>query len=147
MDDLGARDNISLEILEEEESETIAKLESDAKQPPVVQIVNHTFTEAIKKGASDIHVEPFEDSDQDSLSYRRRVVRDHRLPLRFKDGVISRIKVLSKMDIAEKRLPQDGRIKIQMRMGGRMKNIDIRVSSTPTFSAKKSSCVSWTRKV
>jgi type IV pilus assembly protein PilB len=137
MDDLGATDNVSLEILEEEESETIAKLESDAKQPPVVQIVNHTFTEAIKKGASDIHVEPFEDSTRIRYRIDGVLYEIIRLPLRFRDGVISRIKVLSKMDIAEKRLPQDGRIKIQMRLGGKMKNIDIRVSSTPTLFGEK----------
>lgn len=137
MDDLGATENVSLEILEEEESGDVARLESDAKQPPVVQIVNHIFTEAIKKGASDIHVEPYEDSERIRYRIDGILYEIIRLPLRYKDGVISRIKVLSKMDIAEKRLPQDGRIKIQMKLGGRMKNIDIRVSSTPTIFGEK----------
>ncbi len=137
MDDLGATDNVSLEILEEEESGDVAKLESDAKQPPVVQIVNHIFTEAIKKGASDIHIEPFEDSERIRYRIDGVLYEIIRLPIRYKDGVISRIKVLSRMDIAEKRLPQDGRIKIQMKIGGRMKNIDIRVSSIPTLFGEK----------
>jgi type IV pilus assembly protein PilB len=137
MDDLGAVENVSLEILEEQESGDVAKLESDAKQPPVVQIVNHIFTEAIKKGASDVHVEPFEDSQRIRYRIDGVLYEIIKLPLRFKDGVTSRIKVLSRMDIAEKRLPQDGRIKIQMRIGNRMKNIDIRVSSTPTLFGEK----------
>ena len=137
MDDLGAAESVSLEILEEQETGDVAKLESDAKQPPVVQIVNHIFTEAIKKGASDIHVEPAEDSERIRYRIDGVLYEIIKLPLRFKDGVISRIKVLSKMDIAEKRLPQDGRIKIQMKIGNRMKSIDIRVSSTPTLFGEK----------
>jgi type IV pilus assembly protein PilB len=137
MDGLGVGAEASLEIVEEEEKGDITKLESDAKLPPVVQIVNHIFTEAIAKGASDIHIEPYEDRARvryriDGLLYEALT-----LPLKYKDGVISRVKVLTKMDIAEKRLPQDGRIKIQMRLSGRMKNLDIRVSTTPTIFGEK----------
>lgn len=137
MDGLGVGADASLEIVEEEEKGDITKLESDAKLPPVVQIVNHIFTEAISKGASDIHIEPYEDRARvryriDGLLYEALT-----LPLKYKDGVISRVKVLTKMDIAEKRLPQDGRIKIQMKLAGRMKNLDIRVSTTPTIFGEK----------
>jgi type IV pilus assembly protein PilB len=137
MDGLGVGAEASLEIVEEEEKGDVTKLESDAKLPPVVQIVNHIFTEAISKGASDIHIEPYEDRARvryriDGLLYEALT-----LPLKYKDGVISRVKVLTKMDIAEKRLPQDGRIKIQMKLSGRMKNIDIRVSTTPTIFGEK----------
>jgi len=137
MDGMGLGAEASLEIVEEEEKGDITKLESDAKLPPVVQIVNHIFTEAIAKGASDIHIEPYEDRARvryriDGLLYEALT-----LPLKYKDGVISRVKVLTKMDIAEKRLPQDGRIKIQMKLSGRMKNLDIRVSTTPTIFGEK----------
>jgi type IV pilus assembly protein PilB len=137
MDGLGVGAEASLEIVEEEEKGDITKLESDAKLPPVVQIVNHIFTEAIAKGASDIHIEPYEERARvryriDGLLYEALT-----LPLKYKDGVISRVKVLTKMDIAEKRLPQDGRIKIQMKLSGRMKNLDIRVSTTPTIFGEK----------
>jgi len=137
VDGLGVGAEASLEIVEEEEKGDITKLESDAKLPPVVQIVNHIFTEAIAKGASDIHIEPYEDRARvryriDGLLYEALT-----LPLKYKDGVISRVKVLTKMDIAEKRLPQDGRIKIQMKLSGRMKNLDIRVSTTPTIFGEK----------
>jgi len=137
MDGMGLGADASLEIVEEEEKGDITKLESDAKLPPVVQIVNHIFTEAISKGASDIHIEPYEDRARvryriDGLLYEALT-----LPLKYKDGVISRVKVLTKMDIAEKRLPQDGRIKIQMKLAGKMKNLDIRVSTTPTIFGEK----------
>lgn len=137
MDGLGVGADAALEIVEEEEKGDVTKLESDAKLPPVVQIVNHIFTEAISKGASDIHIEPYEDRARvryriDGLLYEALT-----LPLKYKDGVISRVKVLTKMDIAEKRLPQDGRIKIQMKLAGRMKNLDIRVSTTPTIFGEK----------
>jgi len=137
MDGMGLGGDASLEIVEEEEKGDVTKLESDAKLPPVVQIVNHIFTEAISKGASDIHIEPYEDRARvryriDGLLYEALT-----LPLKYKDGVISRVKVLTKMDIAEKRLPQDGRIKIQMKLAGKMKNLDIRVSTTPTIFGEK----------
>lgn len=137
MDGLGVGAEASLEIVEEEEKGDVTKLESDAKLPPVVQIVNHIFTEAIAKGASDIHIEPYEDRARVRYRIDGILYEALTLPLKYKDGVISRIKVLTKMDIAEKRLPQDGRIKIQMKLGGRMKNLDIRVSTTPTIFGEK----------
>lgn len=137
MEGLGFGGAESLEIVEEEDKNDVTKLESDAKLAPVVQIVNHIFTEAITKGASDIHIEPYEDRARvryriDGLLYEALT-----LPLKYKDGVISRVKVLTKMDIAEKRLPQDGRIKIQMKLAGKTKNLDIRVSTTPTIFGEK----------
>jgi type IV pilus assembly protein PilB len=137
MDGLGVGTEASLEIVEEEEKRDVTKLESDAKLPPVVQIVNHIFTEAIAKGASDIHIEPYEDRARVRYRIDGILYEALTLPLKYKDGVISRVKVLTKMDIAEKRLPQDGRIKIQMKLSGRMKNIDIRVSTTPTIFGEK----------
>jgi type IV pilus assembly protein PilB len=127
----------SLEVLEDEEKYDIAKLESDSKQPPVVKIVNQMFAEAIKTGASDIHVEPYEDRVRVRFRIDGILYEVIRLPLKYKDGVISRIKILAKMDISEKRLPQDGRIKIQMQLEGRLKNLDIRVSTTITLFGEK----------
>jgi type IV pilus assembly protein PilB len=135
--DLGMSDNTSLEILEEEEKKDVAKLESDAKQPPVVKIVNHIFTEAIRANASDIHIEPWEDAVRIRYRVDGILYEILRLPFKYKDGVITRIKVLSKMDISEKRHPQDGRIKIQMKLDGNMKDLDVRVSSTPTLFGEK----------
>jgi type IV pilus assembly protein PilB len=137
MEGLGVGGEESLEILEDEEKNDVTKLESDAKLAPVVQIVNHIFTEAITKGASDIHIEPYEDRARVRYRIDGILYESLTLPLKYKDGVTSRVKVLTKMDIAEKRLPQDGRIKIQMKLGGKMKNLDIRVSTTPSIFGEK----------
>ncbi len=137
MEGLGFGGEESLEIVEEEDKNDVTKLESDAKLAPVVQIVNHIFTEAITKGASDIHIEPYEDRARVRFRIDGLLYEALALPLKYKDGVISRVKVLTKMDIAEKRLPQDGRIKIQMKLAGKMKNLDIRVSTTPTLFGEK----------
>lgn len=138
MSDLDVNFDDALEIVQEEErNENIARLESDSKQPPVVKIVNHCFLEAIKAGASDIHVEPFEGVLRIRFRIDGSLYEILRVPLKYKDGVISRIKVMSRMDIAEKRVPQDGRIKLQVKVEGRMRNLDVRVSSTPTLFGEK----------
>jgi type IV pilus assembly protein PilB len=127
----------SLEVLQEEDKNDIARLESDSKQPPVVKIVNHCFMEAIRAGASDIHIEPYEDVLRIRFRIDGVLFEIIKVPLKLKDGVISRVKVLSRMDIAEKRVPQDGRIKLQVKVDGRMRNLDVRVSSTPTLFGEK----------
>jgi type IV pilus assembly protein PilB len=134
--DVGVEET-ALEVLQEEEKSDIARLESDSKQPPVVKIVNHCFLEAIKAGASDIHIEPYEDVLRIRFRIDGVLFEIIKVPLKLKDGVISRVKVLSRMDIAEKRVPQDGRIKLQVMVEGRMRNLDVRVSSTPTLFGEK----------
>src|SRR5271169_5791982 len=104
----------SLEVVEESEQETIdlEKLVDEGEEAPVIRLVNIILTDAIKRGASDIHIEPYE------REYRVRYRIDGILyevmnpPPKLKEAIASRIKILAKMDIAEKRLPQDGRIKI-----------------------------------
>ena len=115
----------------------VARLESDSKQPPVVRIVNHCFIEAIRAGASDIHIEPYEDVLRVRFRIDGVLFEIIKVPIKYKDGVISRVKVLSRMDIAEKRVPQDGRIKLQVKVDGRMRNLDVRVSTTPTLFGEK----------
>jgi type IV pilus assembly protein PilB len=137
MTDFGVGSENSLEIIQEEEKDDIARLESDSKQPPVVRIVNHCFMEAIRAGASDIHIEPYEDLLRVRFRIDGALFEIIKVPTKYRDGIISRIKVLSRMDIAEKRVPQDGRIKIQVTLDGRMRNLDIRVSSTPTLFGEK----------
>jgi len=137
LSDLGEGLENSLEVVQEETADDVARLESDAKQPPVVRIVNHCFLEAIKVGASDIHVEPYEDVLRIRFRIDGALYEIIKLPNKFRDGVLSRIKVLAKLDIAEKRIPQDGRIKLQVKVENRMRNIDVRVSSTPTLFGEK----------
>jgi type IV pilus assembly protein PilB len=127
----------SLEVVQEEENNDVAKLESHAKQPPVVRIVNHCFIEAIRAGASDIHIEPYEDVLRIRFRIDGVLFEVIKVPTKYRDGIISRVKVLSKLDIAEKRVPQDGRIKIQVKIEGRLRNLDVRVSTTPTLFGEK----------
>jgi type IV pilus assembly protein PilB len=127
----------SVEIIEEEDKKDIAMLESDAKQPPVVKIVNHIFSEAIKENASDIHIEPGESGVRVRYRVDGILYEIIKLPLKYKDGVTTRIKVLSKMDISEKRHPQDGRLKIQMTVENKTRSLDVRVSTTPTLFGQK----------
>ena len=108
-------------------------LKSLASQAPIVKLVNALILEAIQKGASDIHIEPFEKE----LRVRYRVDGVLRVVSKYspeiKDAVVARIKVLSGLDIAEKRLPQDGRMKATFK--GRQ--IDFRVSTVPTIYGEK----------
>ncbi len=127
----------SLEVVQEEEKDDVATLEADSRQPPVVRIVNHCFIEAIRAGASDIHIEPYEDILRVRFRIDGVLFEILKVPVRLRDGVISRVKVISRMDIAEKRTPQDGRIKLQVKVDGRVRNIDVRVSTTPTLFGEK----------
>jgi type IV pilus assembly protein PilB len=137
MEDLTTVDEAALELMEEEEEVDVSKLAEESQEAPVVRLVNIMLTDAIKRGASDIHVEPYE------KSYRVRYRVDGLLrevmnpPQRLKDAITSRIKVLAKMDIAEKRLPQDGRIRLKARIEGRMRELDFRVSVLPTMHGEK----------
>ncbi len=137
MEDLTTVDEASLEVLDEEEELDIAELGESAEEAPVVRLVNLILTDAIKRGASDIHIEPYE------KSYRVRFRIDGILyeimnpPMKMKEAICSRCKILAKLDIAEKRLPQDGRIKIKMKLAGRLKELDYRVSTLPTLHGEK----------
>ena len=137
MEDLATSDEAALELLEDEEELDASKLEEASSEAPVVRLVNIILTDAIKRGASDIHIEPYE------KAFRVRYRVDGILyevmtpPLRLKDAITSRIKILSKLDIAEKRLPQDGRIKLKARIEGRNRELDYRVSILPTLFGEK----------
>ncbi len=123
-----ALDNI--ETVEEQEDEEVVK-EVDA---PIVKLVNGIFINAIKQGASDIHIEPYENV----LRVRYRIdgvlYNVMNLPIKIKNALTSRVKIMSKLDIAERRLPQDGRIKLKL---GRKREIDFRVSTLPCLFGEK----------
>ena len=112
-----------------EDREDVDHLRDLASEAPVIQLVNHLITRAVEARASDIHIEPFEDA----LRIRYRVdgvLLDYESPpKRLQRAVISRVKIMSKMNIAERRLPQDGRIRLQI-LG---KDLDLRVSTVPTL--------------
>ena len=116
------------EIEEEEEGADVQQLQQLAEQAPVVKLLNLVLMEAIKNRASDIHFEPFE--DQFKIRYRVDGALYEMVPTpkHLSLALTSRIKVMSNLDIAERRLPQDGRI--QLNMGGR--EVDLRISTLPT---------------
>jgi len=126
--------NEEMEVVRTEEDVDLQQLEKATEEAPVVKLVNALLTDAIKKRASDIHIEPYERL----LRVRFRVDGVlHEImqpPLKLKNAMISRIKIMSSLDIAERRLPQDGRIKVKVGHGGEM---DLRVSTLPTLFGEK----------
>ncbi|MDC0676608.1 type IV-A pilus assembly ATPase PilB [Sorangium sp. So ce448] len=112
----------------------VLELEKAAEGAPVVRLVNAILLNAIKKGASDIHVEPYEKK----LRVRYRIdgvlMEEMQPPIKLKNAISSRLKIMSSLDIAERRLPQDGRIKLKM---GRGREMDFRVSVLPTLWGEK----------
>jgi type IV pilus assembly protein PilB len=126
-----------LEVLEEASDVDLAALERQTEDAPVVKLVNKVLYDALNEGASDIHVEPYEKEFR--VRYRIDGVLYVKInpPLKLRDAITSRIKIMAKLDIAEKRLPQDGRIKIKTKHQGRMKELDYRVSVIPTLFGEK----------
>ncbi len=118
-------ENLGFRVETREDIETLKDLASEA---PIIKLVNLLITRAVEQGASDIHIEPFE--REVKVRYRVDGVLHEveKLPKNVLPAVVSRIKIMAKLNIAERRVPQDGRIK--MRLGG--KNIDIRVATLPT---------------
>ncbi len=137
LEELPQVDDDDVEVLEESEEVDVLSLEKQGGEAPVVRLVNVVLASAIEKGASDIHIEPYE------KEYRIRFRIDGTLynvmvpPLKFRDAITSRLKIMAKLDIAEKRLPQDGRIKLRLSADGGTKEIDFRVSCLPTLFGEK----------
>ena len=123
-----------LEDLEEISAETLAK---QGEEAPIIKLVNVLLMSAIQKGASDIHIEPYEKELR--VRYRIDGVLYNIMspPMKFRDAITSRVKIMAKLDISEKRLPQDGRIKIRFQDNGQPKDIDFRVSCLPTLFGEK----------
>ena len=136
MKDLVEEDQ-ELELAAEEQEMDAASLEKAAEEAPIIKLVNLILTDSVKRGASDIHVEPYE------MEMRVRFRVDGVLqtvmnpPLKLRDAITSRMKIMAKLDIAEKRLPQDGRIMIKYKADGKRKELDFRVSTVPTLYGEK----------
>jgi type IV pilus assembly protein PilB len=130
-------DSAGVEVLDDLEEISPEALAKQGEEAPVVRLVNVVLMSAIQKGASDIHIEPYEKE----LRVRYRIdgilYNIMNPPLKLRDAIASRIKIMAKLDIAEKRLPQDGRIKIRFNESGVQKEIDFRVSCLPTLFGEK----------
>jgi type IV pilus assembly protein PilB len=126
-----------VEVVVEAEEIDAASLEKQSGEAPIIRLVNALMLSAIQKGASDIHVEPYEKD----MRIRFRidgVLQAVMAPaLKYRDPIISRIKIMARLDIAEKRLPQDGRIKARFNEQNKLREIDFRVSCLPTLFGEK----------
>jgi len=137
MASMGENEASDIELQADADEADAADLERAAEEAPIVKLVNMILTEAVKKGASDIHMEPYE------KEYRVRFRIDGILqtimnpPMKLRDAIISRVKIMAKLDISEKRLPQDGRIMLKMNLQGKKKVLDYRVSTLPTLWGEK----------
>jgi type IV pilus assembly protein PilB len=109
-------------------------LEKSAEEAPVVKLVNLILLDAIKKGASDIHVEPYEKDFRVRFRIDGVLYEVMKPPMKLRNAMISRLKIMAELDISERRLPQDGRIKLKL---GKGKEMDFRVSVCPTLFGEK----------
>ncbi len=127
-------DDDEVDIVDAEEDINELDLEKSAGDAPVIKLVNLILLDAIRKGASDIHVEPFEKQLRVRYRIDGMLYEVMKPPVKLKHAITSRIKIMSQLDIAERRLPQDGRIKLKM---GKNKEMDFRVSVLPTLWGEK----------
>jgi len=112
----------------------VVDLEKSAEEAPVVKLVNLILLDAIKKGASDIHVEPYEKDFRVRFRIDGVLYEVMKPPNKLRNAIISRLKIMAELDISERRLPQDGRIKLKL---GKGKEMDFRVSVCPTLFGEK----------
>lgn len=123
-----------LEYGEEDEDVDMDALAAASEDAPVIKLCNYILMEAIKRGCSDIHIEPYEKSYRVRYRVDGDLMEIMRPPLKLKNAITSRMKIMASLDIAERRLPQDGRIKLKM---GKGKSMDYRVSVCPTLFGEK----------
>ena len=127
-------DDAGIDFVTEEDDFDPTLATNEAEDAPVVKLVNLILTDAIKKEASDIHIEPYEKSFRVRYRIDGILYEVMKPPIQLRNAITSRRKIMSELDIAERRLPQDGRIKLKM---GRGKEMDFRVSVLPTLFGEK----------
>jgi type IV pilus assembly protein PilB len=127
-------DEDEIEVGGDDEQVNVVDLERSAEDAPVVKLVNLILIDAIKKGASDIHIEPYEKDFRVRYRIDGVLYEMMKPPLKLRNAITSRVKIMSQLDIAERRLPQDGRIKLKL---GKGREMDYRVSVLPTLFGEK----------
>ena len=125
------------EVFEENDEIDLSSLARMSEDAPVVRLVNVLLVDSLRRGASDIHVEPYEKELRIRFRIDGVLYDVMHPPMKMRDALISRIKIMSKLDISEKRLPQDGRIKIRVKVDSRSRELDFRVSTLPTLFGEK----------
>ena len=133
-DVMGDFDDSDIDLITEEDDLDAAELAKASEDAPVVKLVNLILTDAVKKAASDIHIEPYEKTFRVRYRIDGVLYEVMKPPMKLRNAILSRIKIMSELDIAERRLPQDGRIKLKL---GRGKEMDFRVSVLPTLFGEK----------
>jgi type IV pilus assembly protein PilB len=133
-DIMGDFDDSDLELVHGDDDVDLGELAKESEDAPVVKLVNLILTDAVKRVASDIHVEPYEKEFRVRYRIDGVLYEVMKPPLKLKNAITSRVKIMSELDIAERRLPQDGRIKLKL---GRGKEMDYRVSVLPTLFGEK----------
>jgi len=133
-DVMGDFDDSDIDLVQAADDVDISELAKASEDAPVVKLVNLILTDAVKKVASDIHVEPYEKLFRVRYRIDGVLYEVMKPPMKLRNAITSRIKIMSELDIAERRLPQDGRIKLKM---GRGKEMDFRVSVLPTLFGEK----------
>src|SRR4029453_1793005 len=140
MDEItGIDTGADVDVVKGEEGQEIdlSDLAKSSESAPIIKVSNLILIEALKAGASDIHVEPYEKEFRVRFRVDGVLPNIMSLPMRTRDPLISRLKIMAKLDISEKRLPQDGRIKIRLKIEDRSRDMDFRVSSVPTIWGEK----------
>jgi len=130
----GLEDFDDLELVDDQSLEDVGDLERASEDAPVVKLVNLILTDAIKRKASDIHIEPYEHIFRVRYRIDGVLYEVMKPPKKLKNAITSRLKIMANMDIAERRLPQDGRIKIKL---ARNQEMDYRVNCLPTLFGEK----------
>jgi len=131
MSDLDVED---LELIQDEDDVDVGELARESEDAPVVKLVNLILTDAVKRNASDIHIEPYEKEFRARYRVDGMLYEVMKPPMKLRNAITSRLKIMAELDIAERRLPQDGRIKLKM---GRGREMDFRVSTLPTLFGEK----------
>ncbi len=121
----------------EDDEIDLGALAKSTEAAPVIKLSNVLLIDALKRGASDIHIEPYEKEFRVRFRIDGILYNVMALPMKLRDPLISRIKIMAKLDISEKRLPQDGRIKIRLKIEDRSRDMDFRVSCLPTIWGEK----------
>jgi type IV pilus assembly protein PilB len=140
MDEItGVESGADVDVIKGEEGQEIdlIDLAKSSESAPIIKLSNLILIEALKAGASDIHVEPYEKEFRVRFRVDGILHNIMALPMRTRDPLISRLKIMAKLDISEKRLPQDGRIKIRLRVEERSRDLDLRVSTVPAQFGEK----------
>ncbi len=136
-DELSAENDEYEVSFSEKQKVDIEELEKSSAQAPIIKLVNIVLAESLRRDASDIHLEPYEGEFRVRFRVDGILYTVMRPPFRLREAVVSRLKIMANLDISERRLPQDGRIKINFSRAGTRKRIDFRVSTLPTLFGEK----------